>query len=94
MELQERLMLIGEAEIKIAEAIDSIKEAVRGTGEQVPAEAYIIPSLNTWIGNGNQYDQHTGVIREAIIREFKAEDADPEQKHWDNLATHNERFED
>lgn len=67
MDIHERDFMIDEAEMKIAEAIDLITEAVKGTSEEATCGAYIIPHLQTWIGNGNPYDHHTGKIKEGLF---------------------------
>ena len=66
MDKQERINLIQEAEQKIVEAIDLIKEAVADTPEEAGCDAYILGHLKTLIGNGNPYDHHTGKIIEQL----------------------------
>ena len=66
MNKQDRIDLVLEAEQKIAEAISNIQDAVKGTPEETECNTYIVGHLNTWIGNGNPYDHHTGKIVEAL----------------------------
>lgn len=74
--LAENIELINEAERLIQDAIFLIEEAVHGTNEQAVCDAYIIPSLATWIGNGNPYDHHTGKIIEALREEAEEDEGD------------------
>jgi len=57
MDNGERIQLLNEAGDLISQAIENIKQALRGTPEYNHASAYIIPHLQTWIGNGNPYDK-------------------------------------
>lgn len=56
MNVNYRIQLLEEAGDLIAEAIGKIDEALEGTSHHSHALGYIIPHLNTWIGNGNRYD--------------------------------------
>ena len=66
MNKYERIDNVQEAEEKINEAIRLITDAVRGTSEEGMTMAYTVGHLNTWIGNGNPYDHHTGKIIEGL----------------------------
>ena len=47
--MNNRRELLEEAQEAIELAIENIRQAVRGTGEQSRAEAYILPHLQSWI---------------------------------------------
>jgi hypothetical protein len=68
----ERIELLENAEQLIAEAIANIEEALYGTDNENLANAYIIPHLNTWIGNGNPYDKSI----DKYIDDLRTEDLD------------------
>lgn len=56
MEIDEREQLLQEAGQYIAQAVELIREALSDTSQEGHAQAYIIPHLQTWIGEGNPYD--------------------------------------
>lgn len=57
MDINERIEMLEEAAEDIAQAIEKIEYALSGTSQENHADAYIIPHLKTWIGNGNPYDK-------------------------------------
>ena len=54
--MNERVRLLEEAGDLISTAIENIEIALKGTDNYNHAKSYIIPHLNTWIGNGNPHD--------------------------------------
>ena len=56
MEKEERIELLGQAQEKINEAIDLIRNAVGGTEQENSADAYIIGHLSGWANGDNPYD--------------------------------------
>ncbi len=76
METPERVRLLEEASDLIATAVGLIEEALEGTSQQAHANLYIIPHLNTWIGNGNPYDRGIGKYIECLWEEGEYEDED------------------
>jgi hypothetical protein len=73
METPDRVQMLEEASDLIATAIELIKEALKGTSEQSHANTYIIPHLNTWIGNGNPYDKSIDKYIESLWEENENE---------------------
>ena len=63
MNLDERIELLEQAQEKINEAVDLITEAVRDTGSEASADAYIIGHLSYWANGNNPYDHDTIPIR-------------------------------
>ena len=55
----ERISKLEEAQYKIQEAIDLIKEAVDGTDDERMAESYIIGHLSNWANGDNPYEKGT-----------------------------------
>lgn len=55
-EKEERIELLEQAQEKLREAIDLIREAVADTNQESSAEAYIIGHLENWAEGNNQYD--------------------------------------
>jgi len=55
--MQDRIFELEEAQEKINEAIDIIRQAVRGTEHEASADVYIIAHLNNWANGGNPYDE-------------------------------------
>ena len=52
---EERVDLLLEAQECIYAAVDKIKEAIAGTGEEDMAEAYVIPSLKMCASDNHGY---------------------------------------
>jgi len=76
METPERVRMLEEASDLIATAIGLIEEALEGTSQQAHANSYIIPHLNTWIGNGNPYDKSIDKYIQSLWEEGEYEDED------------------
>ena len=55
MDTHERISNLEEAQNLIAEALDLIKAAIRGTGLKHRAEAYIVPTLIMAISDDHDY---------------------------------------
>jgi len=72
----ERLDLLNDAQYKLRDAIDLIREAVEGTEEERMAEAYIIPHLENWTEGVNRYDHTIPKIYNAIEENYGYEDDD------------------
>ncbi len=73
METPERVRLLEEATELIGTAIGLIEEALAGTSQEAYANSYIIPHLNTWIGNGNRYDKSIDKYIEDLWNEEEEE---------------------
>ncbi len=56
MEKGERLRKLEEAQEHINQAIDLIREAIKGTPEETGSEQYIIGHLDNWCNNNNSMD--------------------------------------
>ena len=53
---QENIQALEEAQEHLYQAIDLIEFGVRGTNQEAHANAYIIPHLKSWAGEGAGYD--------------------------------------
>lgn len=73
MDLEDRKVQLEEAKQHIEEGIELIRDAVRGTREESHANAYIIPHLMTWIGEGNPHDTSIPDYIDALEEEFGEE---------------------
>ena len=69
MENYERMELLENAQDKINEAIELIREAVENTECEKSIEYYIIPHLSNWANGNNPYDEHIPNIIKQINNE-------------------------
>lgn len=77
MKTEERLYLLNEAYDKLGEVIELIRDAVKGTGVESAADAYIIAHLSNWKDGINPYD-YTAIPRlsESILQNESEEEED------------------
>jgi len=74
MDNEERVDALHEAQTHILEAVQLIKDVVKGTEEEQSAMSYIIPHLENWAEGHNQND-FTAIPR--LIERFQLVDKPP-----------------
>ena len=76
-DINDRIYALEEAQGHLEEALDLVRQAVRGTRLEDRADAYIIPSLAMCIGDGHGYlGSQPSNLAEMIqaLREYDDED--------------------
>jgi Arc/MetJ-type ribon-helix-helix transcriptional regulator len=73
---EERRFLLEDAQIKIHEAIEAIREAVRDTENERSAEAYIIAHLEGWAEGTNSHE-FTAIPR--LLEDLEKDEDDEEE---------------
>lgn len=66
LSVEERVELLEDAQTKINEAIELIREAVYETSFENSSESYLIGHLDNWVNGNNPYDEHIPKIIEEL----------------------------
>ena len=72
MNKQDRIDLLDEAQCKLAEAIELIETALRGTEHEAHAQAYIIGHLGSWM-DSDRYNMGIQQYMDALEKESEVE---------------------
>jgi len=86
MKKYEKLEMLEEAQAKLNEGLDLIKDAMSDTediGLRRQLDAYMIPHLENWINGGNPYDFTLDKLIEKVESQEDEDDLDEDDEQED-----------
>jgi len=78
---EDRIEILEDALDKLNEVIDLVRQATRGTDEELRVDSYILPHLGTWV---DDHRGSSGTSIDSLLEIFRGENDDPADRDDDH----------